>query len=548
MEHGKLGGYNVNGKTSLHLARSSFRHFVELLDRWRYRYTAVAFFTAFNAAVEGVCHPLLIKYIFDSAMARESFAQFIVLVIGYLVLGLYLNVASYCISLWQTRTDNEILRAVSAKMLLSYYRSDYRTILEEGEGSYISKIRSDVKDGLAPMLILVRDVAKQLALLIALMSVLIFISVKIFLILFAIIPISVAVSRVIGKTIRSFTTVERDDEAAVMSSLGKAVSAFKLVRFFSLADITVRSFDEKMHAVLASGYQRKKSIRMLQGANDLTMVFSDFFSMLVGAIFVFRQQITLGSYIAFMNSFWRSTSALMEIFRQSGEFQSNGVIIERIHAFLNAPHAREDFVQDESLVLDKVSYSFDGVSTIPALSISMQPGMSLVLTGANGSGKTTFANIMAGLLHPLTGRVFRPNNVSVLTLPLFFPHVRVRELPLDLEILERFGLSGEVVMDSFGEDLSAGQKQKLGIALALTKKAELYILDEPMANLDMQSKHVVLDEIFRRTAEHMLVVVMHGTPEEYMRFSKEVSLDELTGDRAGSPREAVEVVSAGQSL
>ncbi|MBR7552398.1 hypothetical protein KC220_28035, partial [Mycobacterium tuberculosis] len=77
----------------------------------------------------------------------------------------------------------------------------------------------------------------------------------------------------------------------------------------------VQAHDRSLREVLDSTYQRFRVVRTLQGASDLTMVISDVCSIFVGALFVFRQQMTLGSFIAFMNAFWRSATTLIGIFK-----------------------------------------------------------------------------------------------------------------------------------------------------------------------------------------------------------------------------------------
>src|ERR1700722_1691349 len=294
--------------------RSLLRSFLFLLEEDRLEFAMVVIASSMLCGIEGVLHPLLTKAIFDQAASRGNFHQFVGLILGYLALGLFANISGYGVSLWQLALENKIVRRISRDMLRAYYQKDYRDILREGHGYYITRIRGDVKEGVVPMLALVRLMANQLTRLIALTSVLIFISWKAFLILCAIIPVSSIVSTVVGKKIREFTSLERDQEAGVVSSLSKSLSAFKVIKNFSLLPRTLTSFDAGMENVLSSGYKKYRVMRMLQGAGDLTMVVSDFCSLFVGALFVFRHEMTFGAYLAFMNSFWRSATTLMDMF------------------------------------------------------------------------------------------------------------------------------------------------------------------------------------------------------------------------------------------
>ncbi len=177
-------------------------------------------------------------------------------------------------------------------------------------------IRSDVKDGVVPMLSVARTTLTQAVTFVALIAALLIISWRAFLVLMAIIPIATTVSVLVGRRIRELTVVERDREAELVSLLTRAVSAFKMVCTFGLGPRTVQAHDRSLREVLDSTYQRFRVVRTLQGASDLTMVISDVCSIFVGALFVFRQQMTLGSFIAFMNAFWRSATTLIGIFKK----------------------------------------------------------------------------------------------------------------------------------------------------------------------------------------------------------------------------------------
>jgi len=72
-------------------------------------------------------------------------------------------------------------------------------------------------------------------------------------------------------------------------------------------------------------------------------------------------------------------------------------------------------------------------------------------------------------------------------------------------------------------DLSAGQKARLALALALSKDADLYIFDEPLANLDTESKEYFLNKILEKTKGKSLILISH----EKVEGLKEVGIDVL---------------------
>jgi ATP-binding cassette subfamily B protein len=301
-----------------------------------------------------------------------------------------------------------------------------------------------------------------------------------------------------------------------------------MVKNFNLLPKTLASYESKMDGLLTSGYRKYRVTRLLQGATDLTMVTSDFFSLLVGAIFVFRRQMTFGSYLAFMNSFWRSATTLMEIFREWADLHSQGETLCRVVAFTVHGAASQYHRQGDRVSLENVTYAYGTTEVISGFSLALSSGERALVVGRNGSGKTTLANILSGYLAPSSGHVVLPERISFVTLPIAFPPIRTAELGVAPVYLEMFGLASQGIMDSTADNLSAGQQQKLALALALSKDADLYILDEPLANLDVESRSVAMRAIFERTRGRALIVIMHGADEHRGAFHKVIPLGEAT--------------------
>ncbi|MYM29464.1 ATP-binding cassette domain-containing protein [Duganella sp. CY15W] len=492
---------------------SSFQCFMLLLGKYRAQYMWVTLFAAVVGGGGAMLHPLLLKAIFDAVTVDTDFSRFVYLGAYYLALGLSANLLSYLLSLWQQKLDNQIVAQASENLLRAYFAKNYSEVIRNGNGHYVSRIRSDVKDGLVPMLPLVRRMAVNLVTLAALVSVLVYISWQAFLVLFAIIPIATLVSITVGKKIRGLTNIERDKEAALLDTLTKSVSAFKIIRTFGMIPHSLSVFSGKVDEALESGYRKFRVVNGLQRASDVTMVISDACCIFVGAYFVFNRTMTVGGYIGFMNSFWRSATTLIEIFRQWAELHGHNAIASRLVDFINA-HADQPYhTRANAVTAADISYDYDGNHIIKGFSMHVQPGQKVLIAGQNGSGKTTLANILSGYLQPSAGELVLPARINAVTLPLQFPPIVVRALDLDRQLLQRFNLDTPELLDAYPDQLSAGQQQKLALALALSSDAELYILDEPLANLDVSSRALAMQEIQQRTAGRMLVMIMHGADE-----------------------------------
>ncbi len=167
-----------------------------------------------------------------------------------------------------------------------------------------------------------------------------------------------------------------------------------------------------------------------------------------------------------------------------------------------------------------------GVKVCGPLSFEYPDGQSVMLCGPNGSGKSTLMKTLAGLLPPLSGGFSAGGKVVMV--PTHIPKVKgfsVREFirtslftssgmfrKLDFEAeavmeeaLRTLGL--EVLADKDISLISDGEFQKACIATALTRKANVLLLDEPTAFLDVDNRVMVLrtlQELARDTGKTVI--------------------------------------------
>ena len=520
-------------------AKSTLKILFELLGRFRPEYFGIVAVSSMLSGVEGILQPLLVKFIFDEGVIKRDFNQFLVLAGSYLVLGLLINLSRTGTSLWSKSFENRIVKVMSRRTLESYYQKEYASILQNGPGYFINRIYGDLKEGLVPLLNLIQSTISQSVLLVSFAVVLVYLSWQAFLFLAVLIPISTIVGSRLGKKIKPLASQEREQEGGVLAILSKALGAFRIIKVFNLRSRTVDVFDDQLGQYLSTTYKRYKVARVFQALNDSTMVIADFLSMFVGALFVLRGALTFGGYLAFINTFWRAVTTLMQLFNRLADFHTFGVIIKRVAATLSFSMPMY-YRKGRALSLDNVKFSYGSTPILKDFCLRLAPGEKVVIIGPNGSGKTTLAYILSGYLAPLEGDVVLPERISSATLPIFFPPLKVKDLVADVELLSAFRLQEQTVLDAFADELSAGQQQKLAIALALSHPADLYVIDEPLANLDSESRDTAIDLILERTKGKTLILVMHGADEYLKHFDRVIKID-LTSDIGDRTRNSLAV-------
>jgi ABC-2 type transport system ATP-binding protein len=174
------------------------------------------------------------------------------------------------------------------------------------------------------------------------------------------------------------------------------------------------------------------------------------------------------------------------------------------------------------------SYGRRGRRALHDCSFRVPAGRVCALVGPNGAGKSTLLALAAGLLRPTEGtlRILggEPSDVRARIAYIaqdkpLYPQLTVSEtLRLGRElnpgrwdaalaesiVAEGAGLDG----DARVRNLSGGQRTRVALALALGKRPELMLLDEPMADLDPLARHRLMAALMTQAADHGTTIVI----------------------------------------
>ena len=180
-------------------------------------------------------------------------------------------------------------------------------------------------------------------------------------------------------------------------------------------------------------------------------------------------------------------------------------------------------------------------AALKGVNFEIQPGEFFALLGPSGSGKTTTLRILAGLDAPTGGRVFidgkdvtstdaRDRDIAmVFQSYALYPHMTVAEniaFPLEMANLPKAEIAIAVkeaarkvkidhLLDRKPGQLSGGQQQRCALARAIVRKARLFLLDEPLSNLDAKLRLETRAELkkLQRSLGVTAVYVTHDQEE-----------------------------------
>ena len=167
------------------------------------------------------------------------------------------------------------------------------------------------------------------------------------------------------------------------------------------------------------------------------------------------------------------------------------------------------------------------------VSLVLEDGKIYALLGPNGSGKTTFMKMVAGLVKPTSGAVYYNNGeigveskkkvAYMSTEPFFYSYMTVKDVgkyyadffdDFSMKRYEELISRMDLHMEDKAKELSSGLAAKLKIAATLARDAQLYMLDEPLNGVDIIAREQVLHTIVECATEGKTLIISSHPVDE----------------------------------
>ena len=325
--------------------------------------------------------------------------------------------------------------------------------------------------------------------------------------------------------------------------IGASDETAKEVKTFGLANFLADRFKN----ISDKYYEENKSIAIKRAFWGTVLNILGTISYYAAYIFIIVQTITgtitLGTMTFLAGSFERMRGMLQAVMLRFSRIADSALYLKDYFDFLDLQPLRQDLGGLPVPHPIKVGFTFENVSfqylnsekyAVRNLSFQLKAGEKLALVGENGAGKTTIVKLLARLYEPTEGVIkldgiplsqYDSNQLREMVSIIFQDFIRFQliaseniaigkidktnDQPL-IETAAQKSLADTVIEalpDKYnqmlgkrfgnGVDLSGGQWQKVALARAYMRDAQLLILDEPTAALDARAEH----EVFLRFAE-----------------------------------------------
>lgn len=334
--------------------------------------------------------------------------------------------------------------------------------------------------------------------------------------------------------------------------------------------IKVSNLTEMFKLELNHLNQKSEEVRYKLGIKEsvLTSVLAIFSLMafyvpfIIGAIFVYFGKVGIGALIAVINLSGSIINPVQQIGINLANLKAGRGILETMLNFINeesAPvsqheitenHEHEELHEElkeapdfhESLSLERVQFGYGERIILSNFSANIKKGSKTLILGASGSGKTTLLNLIAGLYTNYQGsilidgreirdlsRSFLSSCMAIVPQESFIFNRSLeenivlsesldtnrfekvcREARLD-DLIQKLPEGNKTILGEGAQNLSGGEKQRIGIARAFYQNAPIILADEPTSSLDEENASMIFDILLKSDAT--VICVTHKISE-----------------------------------
>ncbi|MDH6430748.1 ATP-binding cassette subfamily B multidrug efflux pump [Paenibacillus sp. PastH-3] len=335
------------------------------------------------------------------------------------------------------------------------------------------------------------------------------------------------VAYIFAKRVRPMYIDLRERLSQLNTTTQENISGNRVVKAFAREEFEVEKFTEKN--VNYSTANKKAALVWLDYFPYLESFAQGFnvILMLVGGLFLMNGRITFGEFMAFSSLIWAISNPMRNI----------GIIINDIQRFfaslskiVDIYYARPNIVNEHTITdkrryegrieFDHVRFKYDSAIVLDDISFTVEPGETVAIMGATGSGKTTIINLIPRFYDVAEGRVLVDGvdvrqleldelrgNIGMATQDVLLfsdtidgniaygdpdlpeeDAMGYAELAAAHDFITKMPEGYDTVVGERGVGLSGGQKQRIALARALAVHRPILILDDTTSAVDLETE------------------------------------------------------------
>ena len=338
----------------------------------------------------------------------------------------------------------------------------------------------------------------------------------------------------------------REENALSNSYLIETISGIETIRGFGLEKHVENKFKSKFIRYQKTSYQTHKFFTIFEFIKNLIEEYGIFIILVFGSWLVMKEKLELSSLITYYFLISYFLEPIKNLFDIGFSWQDSKISLERINELYQITSETKnnkltlDRINGEILVKD-LSYQYNPKRKILSnINLTVKSKDRILIYGISGSGKSTLAKLLANIIKADSGSIILDNypleeyNASMLRDKVCYlsqnellfqdsvyeniylnsdrnynDFLDICSLCMVDEIVANHPLKYEMMLEEDGFNISGGERQRIILARAILKDADLYILDESLNEIDIDRERVILKNIFEKYPDKTFIIISH---------------------------------------
>jgi subfamily B ATP-binding cassette protein MsbA len=420
---------------------------------------------------------------------------------------------------------------------------------EQRKGDILSRSSNDIAELESSIICALEGMIKEPLNIIGIIIVLFIISVKLTLFVFVLLPLAGLIVGRIGRSLKKQTNKAQVKWGEIMTQMEETLTGLRIIKAFNAEHRVKKSFfglvDEIFLIKNKILYRRDLASPLSESLGVIILCCVLWFG---GKLVLSGEILSGSSFIGYVALFSQIINPAKALSQAVYNVNRGTATLDRLNEVLEAPIVVEESNSPielagfhNSIQFENVQFSYQDISILNNINLTIQKGKTIALVGSSGAGKSTLADLIPRF-HDVSNGVLLIDGInikeyslhslrkqiSVVTQePILFNDTIAANIALGKpeatqeEIIEAAKIANaydfinnkedgfNTMIGDRGSKLSGGERQRLTIARAVLKNPPILILDEATSALDTESEKLVQDAINNMMQNRTSIVIAH---------------------------------------
>ena len=338
----------------------------------------------------------------------------------------------------------------------------------------------------------------------------------------------------------------REKNAETNSYLIETISGMETIRGFGLEEYVRHNFSKKFIDYQKTSYQTHKTFTMLQYFRNFIEEYGTFFILIIGSWLVMKEKLEITTLITYYFLLSYFLEPIHKLFDIGLSWKDAKISLERLDELYQVKQldSNKKLIKDKisgNIIVKKLSYQYSPKRKILSnVNLEINSRDRILIYGKSGSGKSTLAKLLAGMITSDSGEITLDNyplseynseklrekvcylsqnemlfqdsiyeNIYLNSEKKYEDFLDTCTLCMVDEIVTNNPLKYQMILEENGFNISGGERQRILLARAVLKDADVYILDESLNEIDIDRERIILKNMFEKYPDKTFIIISH---------------------------------------